>query len=333
MSLTDTSGSGSVQPIPVMISDSCIPIAIEGESEKSGTGEEEGWVMELTRVCGTHLPPDHPCLEYLKGHGFDLGTKGDLNKFTDNPSPLRGRRWYLSASVRGRTAEFLIDSGASHSVISKKFYSLLSGNHDDFKMKVNACTADGSRMRTYGRTFMRISIEGKEFVFSPTIAEISDDGILGLDFAALFGAVLDPAKGVLRIEHPYGLVAQCVLRQVSSVASVVQTRKIPPGTTCDVMFRAGPAVKGGMAVVEPDTVILSSLGLESADVLVSDGGWSVMPISNPSLNTIHLPKGTKVAQVVLAEAVTSSRVGDLNSNTNAGSSGGELNDEKGVLIF
>ena len=54
---------------------------------------------------------------------------------------------------------------------------------------------------------------------------------------------------------------------------------------------------------------------------------NVLPISNPSLNTIYLPKGTKVAQVVLAEAVTSSRVVYLYSNTYEGSSSGELDDE------
>ena len=238
MNSTDAGEEGNVQPVLQAISDSCIPITSGGESEKSGTGEEEGWVSELTRVCSSHLPPDHPCLDYLKGCGFDLGTMGDLKKFTGNPSPLKGKRWYLTVSVKGRTAEFLIDTGASHSVVSKKFYSLLLGNHDNFKVKVNACMADGSRMQMFGRTFMRIRIEGREFIFSPTIADISDDGILGLDFAALFGVVLEPTKGVLRIEHPYGLEAQCVLRQISSVAAVVQTRKIPAGTTCDVMFRS-----------------------------------------------------------------------------------------------
>ena len=65
-------------------------------------------------------------------------------------------------------------------------------------------------------------------------------------------------------------------------------------------------LRGNIAVVEPDTILLSSLGLESADVLVENGAWAVLPISNPSLNTIYLPKGTIVGQVVLAEAVTSS---------------------------
>ena len=135
--------------------------------ESSNTGEEEGWLKELTRACGVHLPPDHPCLSYIRGQGLDLGTSGDFDKFTGNPSPLGGKRWYLSVTVKGRPAEFLVDTGASHSLISKRFHSLLPVDHDDLIKRVNARTADGSSLQTYGRTFIPISIVGKEFVIEP----------------------------------------------------------------------------------------------------------------------------------------------------------------------
>jgi hypothetical protein len=168
---------------PHVSNDCSITIAAECKLEKSNTVGTEGWVEELARVSSTHLPPSHPCLEYLKGHGFDLGTDDDLNRFTGNPSPLGGKRWYIAVSVKGKDAEFLVDTGASHSIISWKFFNLVSDEHDNLTVKVNAHTADGSRIRTFGRTFMRIRMGGKEFVFSPTIAEISDEGIIGLDFA------------------------------------------------------------------------------------------------------------------------------------------------------
>ena len=223
------------QLTPCSVSGPDITVALEEHTDLSNISVEEGWVEEFTRVCSTHLPPSHPCLEYLRGQGFDLGVKRDLNKFAGNPSPLGGKRWYLAVSVKGRAAEFLIDTGASHSLISRKFYSLLPGNHDDLKLRVNACTADGSRMQTFGRTFLPLCFGGKEYVFSPTVAEVNDDGILGLDFAALFGVVLDPNTGLLTVKHPYNVTVQCVLRVFSSVASVVATVKIPPGFACDVL--------------------------------------------------------------------------------------------------
>ena len=291
---------------PCSVSGPDMTVAPEAQMDPSNIGVEEGWVEEFTRVCSAHLPPDHPCLEYLKGQGLDLGVTRDLNKFTGNPSPLGGKRWYLAVSVKGRSGEFLIDTGASHSLISRKFYSLLPDEHDNFRMRVNACTADGSRMQTFGRTFLPLSFGGREYVFSPTVAEVNDDGILGLDFAALFGVVLDPSTGVLSVKHPYDVKVQCVLRLISSVASVVQTVKIPAGTACDVLCSSTRELSGQMAVLEPNMDYLSSRGLESADTLVGNAAWTVFLISNPGLNMIYLEKGTEVGQVIVAEAVTSS---------------------------
>ena len=294
------------QLTPCSVSGADIPVAMEEHTDLSNISNEEGWVEEFTRVCSTHLPPSHPCLEYLRGQGFDLGVKQDLDKFAGNPSPLGGKRWYLAVSVKGKAAEFLIDTGASHSLVSRKFYSLLPGRHDDLKLRVNACTADGTRMQTFGRTFLPLCFGGKEYVFSPTVAEINDDGILGLDFAALFGVVLDPNTGLLTVKHPYNAKVQCVLRVFSSVASVVATVKIPPGFACDVLCSSTRELKGQMAVMEPDIGYLNGRGLESVDTLVANAYWTVIPISNPSPNMIYLEKGTVVGTVIAAEAVTSS---------------------------
>ena len=143
--------------------------------ESSIAREEEGWLKELTRACGVHLSPDHPCLEYIRGQGLDLGTSGDFDRFTGNPAPLGGKKWYLSVTVKGRNAEFLVDTGASHCLISKKFHSLLPVDHDNLTKRVNAWTADGSSLQTYSRTFLPISIVGKDLVLSPIIADMSDD--------------------------------------------------------------------------------------------------------------------------------------------------------------
>ena len=287
--------------------DSSIPVVQGDILEKSNAGEEGGWVEELARVSAARLPPGHPCLEYLKGHGYESGTEGDMNKFMGIPSLLKGKRWYVSISVNGRDAEFLMDTGASHSIISRKLNLLLSNEHDNSKMKVNALTADGSSMKTFGRTFMRLRIGGKEFAFTPTIAEISDDGIIGLDFAALYGAVLNPKTGVLSVEHPYDIKVPCKLRQISCVASVWQTMKIPPGTTCDVLYGVKDNMKRDLAVFEPDMITLSSIGLVSADTLVANAMWSTVPVSNTGHSTIYLKKGVVIGNVVLAEAVSDSQ--------------------------
>ena len=135
-----------------------------GETVQSDCRGEEAWVDVLTRVCVSHLPLDHPCSEYLKGRGLDLGVPDILERFTVNPSLLGGKRWYLSVTVKGRTGEFLVDTGASHSIISKKFYGLVSDGHENLDSRVSARSADGSSMQTFGRIFMKLVIEGKEYV-------------------------------------------------------------------------------------------------------------------------------------------------------------------------
>ena len=275
-------------------------------TEKSGTEIEEGWCAELVRVSSARLPPGHPCLEYLKGRGYVSGADNESSRFLGDPSPLGGRRWYISVSVKGKVAEFLVDTGASHSMVSRGFYDLVSSGDETLTKRRSARLADGSRLQTYGRRFMKLRIDDKEFAFSPVIADIQDEGIVGLDFAALYGAVLRPKSGVLEIEHPYRLHSQCVLRQVSCIASVVQTVKIPPGQTCDILYQGDGKMKGQVAVMEPDVILLSSIGLESLDTLVANANWSVFPVSNPGTETVYLQKGTKVGKVVLAEAVTGS---------------------------
>ena len=235
---------------------------------------------------------------------MDLRTSGDFDRFTVNPSPLGGKRWYLSVTVKGRNAEFFVDTGASHSLISKRFHSLLLVDHDNLIKRVNARTADGSSLKTYGRIFLPISVVGKGFVISLIIADMSDDGIIGLDFCSLFGAMLDPKNGIMRISNPYNVKAQCVLRTISSIASVVQTVKIPPGFTCDVLCSSICAWKKDIAVgFEPDLTKLSDSGLDSADTLVGNLGWAVIPISNPGSRMVYLTKGTEIGKMTLASTV------------------------------
>ena len=140
---------------------------------------DEGESLEwLTRVSSSRLPPGHPCLEYLKTCGVDLGASEDINKFTANSSPLGGKRWYVDVTVKGTVGEFLIDTGASHSLISKEFFDRMSGRINNLRERVSACTADGSGMRTFGKAYMNVKISGKEYVMSPMVADIQDEGII-----------------------------------------------------------------------------------------------------------------------------------------------------------
>ena len=84
-------------------------------TEKSGTEIEEGWCAELVRVSSARLPPGHPCLEYLKGRGYVSGADNESSRFLGDPSPLGGRRWYISVSVKG----IVLQHWRARSIISR----------------------------------------------------------------------------------------------------------------------------------------------------------------------------------------------------------------------
>ncbi len=189
--------------------------AESGETEldsESLFGHEETWLKTISRCGATNVSPDNPCLQYLQHQGLLQGT--GVEELTPNAeySPLKGKRWYVGLSVSGAKGEFLYDTGASHTLISRKFYSKLGGKSEVPKEGIRARTATGDRMTTYGRTVTTMSIGGRAYIVCPLIADITDDGILGMDFAALYGVTLNARTGKMHIEHPYNHSVQCLLR-------------------------------------------------------------------------------------------------------------------------
>ena len=71
--------------------------------------------------------------------------------------------------------------------------------------------------------------------------------------------MLEPRRGKLKLKYPYDSTVQCKLRQISSVAAVWQTQKIPPGMTCDILVGGDRNLRGQSGLYEPDNVFLSSV--------------------------------------------------------------------------
>ena len=252
-------------------------------------------------VCTAELLPDDPCRGFLQGRGYDLGKEGDVKTFSDQPSPLGGKRWYLSVSIRGREGEFLVDTGASHSMVGRDFFRSLAVQSDVPTGTGRVSTADGSEMKTYGRQVLPMMMEDRTYIISPTIADITDDGILGLDFCALYGVGLDTMTGIVHLQYPTPAEGQCVLRRISGVSTVVQTTKIAPQHVCNVLVHCRDFTSARMGVIEPDYKSLEELGLASTNTLVQNSRWTVVPVCNPTSSAVYLQKGTPFGTVTLAD--------------------------------
>ena len=80
-------------------------------------------------------------------------------------------------------------------MISRDICRSIVVKSDDLFKGITANTASGSAMQTYGRLVLPLKTGDRNYVFSPVVAELADDGILGLDFAAFYGLTLDPRSG------------------------------------------------------------------------------------------------------------------------------------------
>ena len=228
---------------------------------KSDAGFEESWLSTLQRVSGAQFSPDDPCWDFLSSRGIVQGDADGGPLLSAKCSPLNGQRWYISLSIAGRRGEFLVDTGASHTLIGREFMSRLGVRSEVPSEGIKARTATGDAMITYGRTVKQVLVEGKTYWICPTVANITDDGILGMDFTALYGLSINARTGVLQILNPYKHRVQCVLRRESAVSSVVQRTKILPGHICDVLVSSVGVQRDRRCVMEPSTAGLKELGL------------------------------------------------------------------------
>ena len=90
------------------------------------------------------------------------------------------------------------------SVLSRDGYKRVRRRVDKSIVGVRAVkTATGDKMRIYGKMLVDFKVLGKIFVASTLIADITDDGILGMDWLRKFGVCPDPEKGIAHIKVPY----------------------------------------------------------------------------------------------------------------------------------
>ena len=262
-------------------------------------GQEESWISTISRIGAIDDSPVDLCMQYLQTQGIQGDATATLYPSSEY-APLKGQRWYLGLSISGFRGEFLVDTGASHTLVGREFMSRLGPSSDVSLAGIRARTATGDTMQTYGRTVKNISVDGKRYWICPTIADITDDGILGMDFAALYGVTMNTRTGKLQIDNPYKHTVQCVLRMSSATSSVVQTTKLLAGHVSDVLVSCVGVQSQRRAVFEPDQSMLDSYGLEGYDTYVANARWTVVPMCNPTAETIVLERGTPIGTTSLA---------------------------------
>jgi len=106
---------------------------------------------------------------------------------------------FVKAKVNGLEVNLLVDTGATVTLISKELYERMK---DPVKTQMNRdiYSAGGEKLNIFGKTVVDVEI-GKLLASSvAVIADISIDGILGLDFQKSQDCVIDVGRGIMRMK-------------------------------------------------------------------------------------------------------------------------------------
>lgn len=107
---------------------------------------------------------------------------------------LRGL--YLPGFVRGTRVMWLIDTGAACSILLFKIYNSLPASAKFSLSSANSAIAlaDGQQAKTHRLGYVVVRLGTKEFEMHVIVAEVEDEGILGMDFLSQVDSHIDIVK-------------------------------------------------------------------------------------------------------------------------------------------
>jgi predicted aspartyl protease len=90
---------------------------------------------------------------------------------------------FVNVLINGMQTKFLIDTGTTVSMLSRRLYDKLKDQscYEIQKTKMKVFTADGTQMKLQGKLDVQVKLGTKEIGISALISDIQPDGILGLD--------------------------------------------------------------------------------------------------------------------------------------------------------
>jgi hypothetical protein len=164
----------------------------------------------LRAVCiGKYLEPDSEAESYEEAINRLLGyvsptkttTPPDITVGGNTKEPqaitvdvtIEDHSCFLEGEILGKKVKFLVDTGASMSLISMSALAKLPGTHMLSATRTSCRTADGTAVKIHGVCLLEMTLQG---VIFPLTLHVTDDtltntGILGLDHLLDFGATLN----------------------------------------------------------------------------------------------------------------------------------------------
>ena len=228
---------------------------------------------------------------------------------------------YINCDVNGFPAIFLVDSGATHTLLSKSAALEIGLLTDE---ELNNCkqkgkTATGSPIYGYGSHQITLTIGTAKLVGFVEITDISENGLLGMDFLAAFGCTLDLNTMNLRIHEQSIPLVNKDGKRLACACFTSEEIIVKPRSehiislTSQVQFDPG-------GLVEPNYPVISQLGLLGSRCIIENE--PVIRVANVSSVPIQIVQNSPIAfltdpNVLLFPSQTVNKTDDITCHHSA----------------
>jgi tetratricopeptide (TPR) repeat protein/predicted aspartyl protease len=212
--------------------------------------------------------------------GAHAEAKCELGKIVELPITMTGLRPLIIAQVNGKDAKFLLDSGASYSLMSTAEAADLN-----LKLSVSPVTlyGVGGQTRTWltrvqDFAFLGTTFHDVEFLVSGS--ELGSSGVIGQNLLSHFDVEYDLAKGAIRLFKPEGCsrtkLAYWTGGQAFSLMDINTVDRYNPHTI-GVAYVNGQKIRAMFDTGAPTSVlsltVARNIGIDVNAAGVKDGGW------------------------------------------------------------
>ena len=216
---------------------------------------------------------------------------------------------FIKGYINDLEFNFLVDSGATLSLLSKDAFNRIHGNDStDMLHEVNApvLQANSDPLNTHGQLKTPFKIKDVIYNTMTIVTDLSVDAILGLDFLMENKCVIDMTAMELRID---GTAIPLIKRGYIGCYRIATTETVhvPPRseivTSCGVCTTSKEQIAAGIGLIEGDENFLKSEKSLIGKVLVTTKESVPVRFMNPGfvVQTIH--KGTVVAKLTPVQCV------------------------------
>ena len=254
--------------------------------------------MEKTKFC-SKLPRNSFKLE--KAAPISRGAA----KFKKQAEP---KGYFTDGFAEGIPIHWLIDTGSTCTIISTKKYQEIPNEKrpELYEYDRTIVTADDTPLNVYGCTVFNIKFGDQWVRHSALVAEISNDGLIGIDFLTQHEVSLDFARKTVSF-HGEKFQAQCHhTKEQACRIHVKENVMIPAGSRRIIEATASHPLATGSWMVEPLQKTNGENNILVARTLIQGDGLKLpIEIMNPTEENAFLYSQTHVGIVTRIHDIVS----------------------------